>query len=149
VRRVEALFALADQLETRWYAAQGYVESLTPSLLAKAFRGELVLQDPNDEAADKLLERILSARTTQSDKPNRESKSKETREPTMTEETVKEVIRNMPRDTFTFDELQKSLSGEYEQIKDIVFNLLNQENPIIVQQFDSAAQLIRFIRRQE
>ena len=31
---------------------------LTPALLAKAFRGELVPQDPNDEPADALLARL-------------------------------------------------------------------------------------------
>ncbi len=35
---------------------------MTPALLAKAFRGELVLQDPNDESASVLLERIRTAR---------------------------------------------------------------------------------------
>lgn len=42
VRRVERLFAFAERLEARWRSAQGQVGSLTPSLLAKAFRGELV-----------------------------------------------------------------------------------------------------------
>jgi hypothetical protein len=35
---------------------------LTPALLVKAFRGELVPQDPNDELASVLLERIRAAR---------------------------------------------------------------------------------------
>src|SRR5262249_53890601 len=38
--------------------AHAQVERLTPALLAKAFRGELVPQDPNDEHASVLLERI-------------------------------------------------------------------------------------------
>jgi type I restriction enzyme S subunit len=58
VRRVEALFALADQLEARFAKAQTQVDKLTPSLLARAFRGQLVPQDPNDEPASVLLERI-------------------------------------------------------------------------------------------
>jgi type I restriction enzyme S subunit len=58
VRRVEAFFALADQLEARFTKAKAHVEKLTPSLLAKAFRGELVPQDPNDEPAAALLERV-------------------------------------------------------------------------------------------
>ncbi len=62
VRRVESLFAFADQLEVRYRKAQEYVDKLTPSLLAKAFRGELVPQDPNDEPAAILLERIRNAR---------------------------------------------------------------------------------------
>ncbi len=58
VRRVEGLFALADQLEMRLAKARGQVDALTPSLLARAFAGQLVPQDPNDEPAEKLLERI-------------------------------------------------------------------------------------------
>ncbi len=57
-RRVEALFSFAENLEARYQTARAQVDQLTPSLLAKAFRGELVPQDPNDEPAEKLLERI-------------------------------------------------------------------------------------------
>jgi predicted GIY-YIG superfamily endonuclease len=46
--RVEGLFALADQIEARYAKAKAHVEKLTQSILAKAFRGELVPQDPND-----------------------------------------------------------------------------------------------------
>ncbi len=58
VRRVEGLFALADQLEAWLATARGQVEKLTPSLLARAFAGQLVPQDPTDEPAEKLLKRI-------------------------------------------------------------------------------------------
>jgi type I restriction enzyme S subunit len=58
VRRVEALFALADQIEARYAKAKAHVEKLTQSILAKALRGELVPQDPNDEPASELLKRI-------------------------------------------------------------------------------------------
>lgn len=66
VRRVEALFAYADRFEARYAAARAKVEKLTPSTLAKAFRGELVPQDPNDEPASALLERIRAQRDGQS-----------------------------------------------------------------------------------
>lgn len=58
VRRVELLFSYADRLEQRIQATRARVERLTPALLAKAFRGELVPQDPNDESAEILLERL-------------------------------------------------------------------------------------------
>jgi type I restriction enzyme S subunit len=61
VRRVETLFAYADRLEARYTAARAQVERLTHALLANAFRGELVSQDPNDEPASVLLERIRAA----------------------------------------------------------------------------------------
>lgn len=62
VRRVEQLFAFADQLEARVKTAQTRIDRLTQSILAKAFRGELVPQDPNDEPAGVLLERIKAQR---------------------------------------------------------------------------------------
>lgn len=45
VRRVESLFAWADRLEARHATAGAHVKRLTPALLAKAFRGELVSPD--------------------------------------------------------------------------------------------------------
>jgi type I restriction enzyme S subunit len=58
VSRVESLFALADALEAKIEVASNRVDKLTQSILAKAFRGELVPQDPTDEPAEKLLKRI-------------------------------------------------------------------------------------------
>jgi type I restriction enzyme S subunit len=58
VKRVEALFAKADALEAHYNKALQHLETLPQALLAKAFRGELVEQDPNDEPARVLLERI-------------------------------------------------------------------------------------------
>ncbi len=62
-RRVEALFRVADQIEARYDKARAHVDRLTQSILAKAFRGELVPQDPNDEPASILLERIRAERS--------------------------------------------------------------------------------------
>ncbi|WP_217511040.1 restriction endonuclease subunit S [Vibrio metschnikovii] len=63
VRLVDQYFAFADTIEAQVKKAQARVDNLTQSILAKAFRGELVAQDPNDEPADKLLEHIAKART--------------------------------------------------------------------------------------
>jgi len=61
-RRVENLFAFADRLEARLAQAQTAADRLTPSLLAKAFRGELVPQDASDEPAAELLKRLAAQR---------------------------------------------------------------------------------------
>jgi type I restriction enzyme, S subunit len=58
VRRVDELFVLADRLESRHADTVTRIQKLTPSVLAKAFRGELVPQDSNDESAETLLARI-------------------------------------------------------------------------------------------
>ena len=62
VRRVEILFAFADRLEARLATARKQVNQLTPALLAKAFRGELVPQDPADEPASEVLKRLAAQR---------------------------------------------------------------------------------------
>ncbi len=58
VRRVGSLFEIANLFERRHAEASQQIRRLTPSILAKAFRGELVPQDPNDEPASELLARI-------------------------------------------------------------------------------------------
>jgi type I restriction enzyme S subunit len=78
VRRVEKLFAFADQIESRLKQAQARVDRLTQSLLAKAFRGELLpteaelarQQGRPYESAKELLARIRANQTTTT-KPKR------------------------------------------------------------------------------
>jgi type I restriction enzyme S subunit len=80
VRRVEKLFAFADQIESRLKQAQARVNRLTQSLLAKAFRGELVpteaelarQQGRPYESAKELLARIRATQTT----PTKRTRSK-------------------------------------------------------------------------
>ena len=68
VRHVEALFKIADQIEERYQKARSYVDKLTQSILAKAFRGELVPQHPNDEPSSELLKRIQEEKDRQTKK---------------------------------------------------------------------------------
>jgi type I restriction enzyme S subunit len=60
VRRVEQLFKVADSIEAKYKKAMERVEKIEQSVLAKAFRGDLVEPDPNDEPAEELLKRILA-----------------------------------------------------------------------------------------
>lgn len=62
VRLVDQYFTFANTIEAQVKKAQARVDNLTQSILAKAFRGELVPQDPDDEPAEVLLERIAQAR---------------------------------------------------------------------------------------
>ncbi len=62
VRRVESLFAKADTIEEQYNKLKQKVDTLPQAILAKAFRGELVAQNPLDEPASVLLEKIKSLR---------------------------------------------------------------------------------------
>lgn len=63
VARVQELFKFADTIEASVTKAQANAERIKQALLAKAFRGELVEQDPNDEPASVLLRRIKEDRS--------------------------------------------------------------------------------------
>jgi type I restriction enzyme S subunit len=62
VRRIEAAFKWIERLSTEAKSARRLIDHLDQAILAKAFRGELVPQDPNDEPAIVLLERIKAGR---------------------------------------------------------------------------------------
>lgn len=62
VNRVDDLFKLAARIEGRYAVAASNALRLTPLTLAKAFRGELTPQDPNDEPVSALLARIAAQR---------------------------------------------------------------------------------------
>lgn len=75
VRRIEELFLLADRLELSCGSATTRVSALTSSSLAKAFRGQLVPQDPNDEPASALLARAREARQGSETQPARRKRA--------------------------------------------------------------------------
>lgn len=64
-RRLDIFFDLATRLEARCQFGTKQVDALTPGLLAMAFRGELVPQDPTDEPAEALVERLRLSRDSQ------------------------------------------------------------------------------------
>jgi type I restriction enzyme, S subunit len=62
VTRIEQALARADRLEAEAARARALLARLESSILGKAFAGELVRQDPNDEPASVLLGRIRAQR---------------------------------------------------------------------------------------
>jgi type I restriction enzyme S subunit len=63
VARIESAFAWTDKIATELAHANALRPRLDQAVLAKAFRGELVPQDPADEPASVLLERIRAERS--------------------------------------------------------------------------------------
>ncbi len=73
VAEIESRLSVCDKIEESIEQSLKQSESLRQSILKKAFEGKLVPQDPNDEPASKLLERIKA------EKEKTESKKKKGR----------------------------------------------------------------------
>lgn len=58
IRRIKKAFEKLSEIEKKYDIAKILVDKLSRSILAKAFRGELVQQDPNDKPAGELLRKI-------------------------------------------------------------------------------------------
>lgn len=63
VTRIASLFSAADKIEAQYQSLKEKIDQLPQAILAKAFKGELVSQDENDEPAEVLLERIKGGKT--------------------------------------------------------------------------------------
>ena len=74
--RIDAAFARADRMEAEAASARALIDRLEAAILAKAFRGELVPQDPNDEPAHVLLDRIRAERAARGATSSRRGRKK-------------------------------------------------------------------------
>ncbi len=72
VREIESRFSITEKLERDIEDGLKQAEALRQSLLKKAFQGKLVPQDPNDEPASILLERIKTEKAKLKQKARKE-----------------------------------------------------------------------------
>jgi type I restriction enzyme, S subunit len=75
VARVERAFSIADEVQRNIDRELKRAERMRQSILKKAFEGKLVPQDPNDEPALMLLERIKIERAKREAEKQNEAKS--------------------------------------------------------------------------
>jgi type I restriction enzyme, S subunit len=146
VRRVEVLFAFVDRIESSMIQARAQAERLTLSTLAKAFRGELVSQDPTDEPASALLELFTRVKTIEAARPKREKTShKRIMKPSL-QKSARDTILSMKKTKFTFSQLREAVEGDYEALTEEVFCLLAEEKPKLKQIFSKKDKIMQFIR---
>lgn len=75
VNRLNVAFTWINRLASEVKSARTLVAYLDQAILAKAFRGELVSQDPNDEPVSILLEQIRADRVLENSKKIRDRKT--------------------------------------------------------------------------
>lgn len=149
VRRVHELFQLAEYMERCFASAKARVGALTSSVLAKAFRGELAPQDPNDEPASELLARLKVQRSAAAAEPPRRRPKAPRKRQTMTntaKASIKAAILKLKSDSFAFDDLKAQVAGDYESLKDALFELLEEPTPVVRQVFNKKTRTMQLER---
>ncbi|GAB5489662.1 MAG: hypothetical protein Pars2KO_32320 [Parasphingorhabdus sp.] len=144
VRGIESAFGWLDRLAANHAAAERLLPKLDAAILDKAFRGELVLQDPNDEPASVLLGRIEAERAA-APKKKRNSKSKGKRmtgKKTPLKDQILADSKEWPATGLDFSELSARISVPYEDMRIALFDLLGDPSPILKQNFDGERETI-------
>lgn len=110
VRHIKHLFDLADEFEMKCENGARYVNELPSAMLAKAFRGELVPQDLNDEPAETLLAGIAeSALERKTHQQNRNPKVKQQKQGKTSSETRKSISEVLKKGDYNGMEPQQLL----------------------------------------
>ena len=141
---IEKAMESAEQHENAFDRSLRQAAAQRKNLLKAAFAGQLVPEDPNDEPASALLERIRRERSAQP-KPKRIRKMTKSSNKTQDGgDRIRAWIES--RDFFTFDELKREVPAPYQALKDSLFSLLAERPPTIEQEFASSLGIIRFRR---
>ena len=102
-------------------ATRKRVDKFTQTILSKAFRGKLVAQDPNDEHAKKLLERIRAEQLTKKSKKKRKKRVKKV------DNSTKDLLKILKREDrqLSSKELLKlsAFSNDIDEIEDFFVQL--------------------------
>jgi type I restriction enzyme S subunit len=151
VRRIESAFGWLDRMAADHAAAARLLPKLDAAILAKAFQGKLVPQDPNDEPAGKLLERVAAQRAENATNPGIQ-KAKMTKDrimaakPVSTRDQLLNDCKNWPPSGATFEDVVTRVSRPYDEMRDALFELLSEARPQIIQAFDPDREIMVFQR---
>ena len=125
IRRADEISSIVSKIQKLTDLNLNHAESLRQSILKSAFTGDLVPQDPNDEPASILLERICKekARQAEEQKAKPRQRGKKMKQPKVTQQDIltilKETTRSItPEELFAaggFDE--NSVDAFYDQLR--------------------------------
>ena len=154
VRRVDNAMIEIDRLAAEAAAARHLLARLDEEVLGKAFRGELVPQDPGDETASMLLDRIKLDREARDRKlkngggrnPIASKGHAMSAKPLLPRERILKDSESWPTPGLPFEAIATRNVMPHDQLRDALFELLAGSSPALQQRFDTDAELI-MIRR--
>jgi len=153
-RRIESAFGWLDRMSADYAAAISLLPKLDAAILAKAFSGELVPQNPEDEPADVVLGRIKADREAEGKKSkgSRARKSNGSKEQLMAEKALPprdqlmKDSKTWPEVGLPFEAIAIRNSMPHDTLRDALFELLSGPSPALRQRFDTEAETIMIQR---
>jgi type I restriction enzyme S subunit len=135
VRRIEKVITWLETLSTKLISSNRILFHLEQNILLKAFQGELVPQNPDDEPASALLERIRANQNLAYVRKRSERKTRGGIMATPKQQLIEDVS-TWPEGGLGFEELIKRIAGDYESVRTALFELMSGSTPVVRQQFD-------------
>jgi hypothetical protein len=137
INRVKVLFKQIYKVEKQHELLKKKIDELPQLILAQAYSGKLVQQNPKDEPVEKLLERIKEEKTKLLEqqkelKKNRFIKraKKEVKMKDYIESNIVVALQKNSKinimDSFTFDDICKAINEDYEYLKNNLFEELDK-----------------------
>lgn len=149
VQHLEEKLSLCDNTETTIRDEINKAFGLRQSLLQKAFEGKLVEQNPNDEPARVLLERIKKEReeflkTEKEKKKNEKRPMKKKSAAKVFDFPLIDTIKGkFEKKSFTFDQLKSEVDINYDDLREELFSLLDDEK-VLTMEFDQQKESMTF-----
>lgn len=116
------------------------------NIFKSAFSGQLVPQNSNDEPASVLQEQIYTEKEAREKQPKIKKVRKDSGMKKFDVDSLREWIINQSDDQISFEEFRSAIPLDYEMLKDFVYQLLDENNPIIEQEFNQQTGRMSFKR---
>jgi type I restriction enzyme S subunit len=143
--QLDQMMASSDRAAKDAARALALLDCLEQSILTRAFRGELVPQDPNDEPAGVLLERTKAGDEAEGEKltrkrrrqPNRAKENSMKDRPLPARDQLLKDSEKWPKTGLPFEAIAKRVFMPHDTLRDALFELLSGPSPALQQRFDS------------
>lgn len=141
---IDRFYARLDAIESENIRCLRLVEKLEKTLLNRALEGRLVKQDPSDEPAAASLERVKSGNLKSKDKIMTTSHSQAAPQTEDVRTYIERKFDVWPTDGVTFEKLRAEAPGSYEELKGLVFELIEMKK--LGQKYDSRERKMKLVR---
>ena len=145
LRGIDALYARLEAVKIENRRSLVLIDRLEFAFLRKAFSGHLATQNPEDAPVARILERVGPSWS-----KSHEESEVNARGPKATRvESVRTYVERQldlsPSDGITFEQLRREAPGSYEELKGLVFALM--ETNRLSQRYDFRERKMKLVRR--